>query len=1624
MSHDPPIAIIGMACMFPEAPDLQSFWHNILAKVDAISEPTESWDAKRYLDSGRIKTSAGGYLKDLFRFEPGEFGIMPNSLDGGEPDQFLALRIARDALLDAGYLDKSHDHRDTGVILGHSTYLHRGQGTLIQNHIVVDQTLDVLGELCPDLGEAKLAEIRHLLSSGLPSSTADIAPALVPNVMTGRIANRLDLRGPNYLIDAACSSSLLAVAAACDELRTGRSRMMLAGGVNASLPAEVSVIFTQLGALSGRGRVRPFSTGSDGTLLGEGLGVVVLKRLDDAVQDGDRVYAVVRGIGQASDGRGLGLLAPNLEGETLAIQRAYEQTGIDPTTIGLIEAHGTGIPLGDKTEVAAIKRVFGERGAGQGSLALGSVKSMISHCIPAAGIAGLIKATLSVHHKLLPPTLCEEINPELGLEAPLFVNTEVMPWIQAPGAPRRAGINSFGFGGINAHAIVEEAPSAAVTKSALSPWPSELCVFSASDVPALLALLDQTEARLAQHPEWTLSEIARALSERDGGQAHRLAMVVSDRAALGAALQGARKKLSGPIKERFATRTGLFYSSRPLGGPLAFVFPGEGSQYTGMFGDLAIAFDEVREWFDFWSGLYGETPGERRTDILFPPSTGLSPERRKHLDERLHDMDVGSEAVFIGGQAIAALLRSFGVLPDVMLGHSSGESSALAAAGAIAPGFDALGGFIRELNAVYRRILAEGDIATGALLTVGALTFAEVEQHAAAVDPDIALAMDNCKNQIVLYGAPEAIARLQERLTRASGITQLLPFDRGYHTKAFAKVSEAFLGYYENVGLGRPSVPLYSCATTGLFPESESKIRTLAAAQWSTPVRFRETVERMHDDGVRTFVEVGPSGNLTAFVNDILAGREYRAVATNQRRRGGLDQFLQVLAELYTDARPVALARLFQRRRVASIDLDGPQVKPRRGVLLDNTMPKIRLDDARRTALRALRSPSPNEISRDTATVAEPARAVAAASPAQATSPIQVDSDAESPIEASGIHPDLAADYFGLMRSFLEQQQTVVTAMHSAVPTSNTVPASIDGGPAVSPYTEAHSGGFLDEILEWDASHVVARASLSVHRDNYLAHHVLSGPVSDTDPSLVGLSCVALMVSLEIMAQAAALLAGHAGLHVIENVRAYDWIALDEGELLLEVRAEVTEREGTFRALLLGPTGKAVSAEYVFVPSAPKCAPLAALAEWRPSVWNDEGLYTCGMFHGPLFQSIAHIDGWDDSGIDAQLSRLSLRGFFRHGELPELVMNPVLLDAMGQLAAYWIAQYAGTGFNCFPSTIERIELYATCPEDVDGAHLRARQRPLDPSTRDVGGPRSWDFECVDGTGQPLVRLSNLVNVFFPVPQRFYEVRRDPLGGWLGRPAHAPSPAPSADGTDSSNGRGDLLLWELPLLEEDFCAQSGNIFMRILAQVYLSWNERAEWQALGKTVRGKREWLLGRACMKEAVRAWIYERTGHLLYPSDILVEHDTAGAPFVDGSWRGLLVDAPEVSLSHDDHSCLAAVVEPVSRVGVDRERIGRLQRPELVIESLTAREREQLVGVDESLLQDRVLRLWCAKEAAAKFLGTGLKGEPSAFEVRVRDQNWATALVDHQDVPVHVELIREDTSIIALAREVRWNLQ
>ncbi|WP_457573344.1 beta-ketoacyl synthase N-terminal-like domain-containing protein [Desulfolithobacter sp.] len=1558
-----PVAIIGMACIFPQAPDLKSFWNNILRSVNAVDDPLPEWEADRYIESGRIQTAKGGYLKDLYRFDPRPSGIMPNSLDGGEPDQFLALRVAWEALADAGYLGDEYDHSQTGIILGHSTYLHRGQVNMVQHHIVLDQTLELLEAFYPDLTPAQKEKIRETMKASLPQSNTDIYPGLVPNVMTGRIANRLNLKGPNYLIDAACSSSLLALNGAIEELRSNRCRLMLAGGVNASLPAEVAIIFTELGALSRTGRVCPFAADADGTLLGEGLGIVVLKKLEDALEDGDRIYALIHDIGQSSDGRGQGLLAPSVEGETLAIERAYGSCRIDPATIRLVEAHGTGIPLGDRTEIKALGNVFGQRRGQLPHIALGSVKSMISHCIPAAGIAGVIKTALALHHRILPPTICDRVNPELNIETtPFYINTSVRPWISRPDLVRRAAVNAFGFGGINTHAIMEEAPADAQRPATLSRWPWELFVFSAPDRATLAGKLQNLLEQLENGPERKIDSIAAQLALEDKAQPYRLGFVASDRQDLQRKIQSALKNLADRRTEKSWTlRNSISFASRSLDGKLAFMFPGEGSQYLGMLADLAIHFDGVREWFDCWSGIY-DGDEISRTDILFPPPGESGKKMRAELEERLHSMDTGSEAVFIGSQALFTLLGDLGVKADMMVGHSTGESSALVASGAIkASNKSALASLIKELNLVYREVQAAGDVPTGALLAVGALPRETVLQCLEKTPGNPMVAMDNCASQLVLFGDRDTIATIQEELVQKGGICILLPFDRGYHTPLFAEVSRAFRSYYDEVHLGAPKIPLYSCATADLFPDDPAAARELAAGQWSTTVRFTDTVQKMYDDGARCFIEVGPSANLSAFVNDILKGKDAVALPLDIRKKNSLQQFLTVLAFLFVNRVDMNLGNLFRSRSSALHPDEGENSG--RGILLDNTMPVIHLDQDDLSILRSTvhaAQPSGNAGNSNMPVQGVEFRPESASTVADTTSP---------------------ADATRNLAARLPQDGTQVEFQQGL---------SID---------DEVSAPFLDIIEELDSNRCVAQTVLDVFADHFLQDHILSGKSSLLE-DMLGLSCVPLMVSLEIMAEACALAAGDVNVQTIENIKSFDWIALDGDEITLEVRAErIRDMPEKFSAVILRNGKPVVSALYSFQADR-RLQPLPVLTGAREYRWRPDELYTTGMFHGPTFQSIRRITGWAETGIEAELGELSLTGFFEDGKTPELILNPVLLDATGQLAAYWTAHREGPAFNSFPSTIDRIELYGKQPATLNNLTLTGRRSPGSPA----GEPTAdhlWEYECQDKDGNALFRMSGLANIFFPVPQRFYEVRKDPLQGRLG--------------SLFTEQQADIILWRLDYLPEKFCSQSGRIFLRVLARALLSWEEYDTWlEMASKPLHRQMEWLFGRICIKEGVTHWLQTHTGLKIFPADLVVLHDEHGAPYVETVVeQGIAL--PEISLSHDRKMALAAVAPPGRTIGVDFEHLDRPFDPELM--SATLRESEQLMleGLEGEALREKMFCIWCAREAASKYFKCGLQGNPRQYRVMF-DNQWRQAVVHLGDRQVPVNILKKGTCIAAYA--------
>ncbi|VVJ16019.1 Modular polyketide synthase [Amycolatopsis camponoti] len=508
------IAVIGMACTFPGAPDLEAFWSNVLRGEDAVTEvPAERWDPAVYF--GQSTSKWGGFLPPL-EVDPLDYGIPPSAMGSIDPAQLVSLETARRALADAGYGEREFDREHTSVVFGAEA------GGDLANAGALRSLLDgYLDEVPPEL----LAQ--------LPAPTEDTFPGTLANVISGRIANRLDLGGANYTVDAACGSSLAALDLAAKELRAGTSSLVLCGAVDLHNGIHDYLMFTSAGALSPTGRCRPFDAAADGIALGEGVACLVLKRLSDAERDGDRIYAVVKGVGAASDGKALGLTAPRPEGQHRALERAYRDAGVSPVDVGLVEAHGTGTVVGDATELRTLTGFFADAGAAPGSCVLGSVKSQIGHTKCAAGLAGLIKAALALWHEVVPPTV-HLSKPNEAWDAaasPFTFTTSARPWADPA---RLAGVSAFGFGGTNFHAVLGAGPVAPDRRHGPRDW--------------------------APEAEEVLAGIGQSTGE--------------------------------PLT---AGTAGQSVSGEADPGGVAFLFPGQGSQRIGMLAELFVHFPELAD---------------------------------------------------------------------------------------------------------------------------------------------------------------------------------------------------------------------------------------------------------------------------------------------------------------------------------------------------------------------------------------------------------------------------------------------------------------------------------------------------------------------------------------------------------------------------------------------------------------------------------------------------------------------------------------------------------------------------------------------------------------------------------------------------------------------------------------------------------------------------------------------------------------------------------------------------------------------------------------------------------------------------------------------------------------------
>jgi acyl transferase domain-containing protein len=865
-SRTEPIAVIGLSCRFPSGPDPETFWKALDAGRDLISEiPADRWPINEYYDPdpdvpGKMSTRWGGFLDRVDQFDPEFFGISPREAAAMDPQQRLLLEVAWEALENAGQGPDQLVRDRTGVFVG--------------------LTGDEYAQRINDTGD--LSRFDAYFASGIARSVAG-----------GRISYTLGIQGPNVSIDTACSSSLVAVHTACVNLRAGECRMALAGGANVILSPKITIAFSKSHMMAADGRCKTFDSSADGFVRGEGAGIVVLKKLSDALADGDRVLALIRGSAVNQDGKSSGLTVPNRQAQEAVIRLALASGRVAPLDVNYVEAHGTGTALGDPIEAHALAAVLGPGRTADNPLVIGSVKTNTGHLEAAAGIAGLIKVILSLRAGRIPPHLhMRVLNPHIqwgGL--PIVIPVDGRDW--SPGTVKRiAGVSAFGFSGTNAHVIVEEAPredvlaaqaqSVAQTVTQTVERPRHILALSARTPEALQQLVD----RYVDMLDSSTAEVADICFTANAGRHHhneRLALTATTREELRDGLR-ARTGYAGRI-ERDSRR-------------VAFLFTGQGSQWAGMGRELYETQPVFRQAVDQCAEFL--TLERPLKDLMCDENTG-------ELDETVYTQPV----LFAFEWALAQLWKSWGIEPAAVLGHSVGEYVALCVAG------------VWSLQDGLSLIQARGQLmqrlGPGWGMTALQTSEARAEEAIRGLERWVSLAAVNAPESVVVSGRVQELVILEERLAAAGIQTKRLPVSHAFHSPQMEEVASEFAKLVLNVEFRAPRVAVISSVTGQAVGLGELKQAAYWQRQVRDAVRFQAGMATLSEAGYDVFLEIGPAPTLTGLGRQCI-GRDGQLWAISMRReRSVWQQMLDSLAQLYVRGADVAWSGFdapYSRRRV------------------------------------------------------------------------------------------------------------------------------------------------------------------------------------------------------------------------------------------------------------------------------------------------------------------------------------------------------------------------------------------------------------------------------------------------------------------------------------------------------------------------------------------------------------------------------------------------------------------------------------------------------------------------------------------------------------------------------------
>ena len=945
-----PIAIIGVSALMPDAPNLESFWQNILdSKVSIRQIPEHRWigPIDHFMRDGGPGNIEEGYtyarigaVVEGYEFDWRRWKQPPGTLTQIDLAQQWAVSVAASAIEHAGYdgEKKDIDRLRTGVAFANAL---GGENRNLSNiRIYSNHTKEIAQSF--GMPAANAQKFMDSINEGAPRVNEDTMPGELANVVAGRVSNLLDLQGPNFAMDAACASSLATLMDACRLLQMRQVDVMIAGATDRSMDAPTFAKFSAIGALSPT-HSTPFDAGANGFVMGEGAGAFVLKRLSDAIAHGDEIHSVIRGVGGSSDGRGKGITAPSQRGQIQAIARAYSQAQYDVTTVELVEAHGTSTKVGDATELGTLSLLWEGSPAGN-HVAVGSIKSQIGHLKAAAGMAGLIKAVMALHHRTIPPSAgFKTPNPTVDWDNnAFFVPTEARDWPRPLHHPRRAGVSAFGFGGTNYHialegyepefhtplaqqwearwnayaeqsetstpvtsadSILDSSAKPVMTHEQMKAVEGGILLLSANELESLQSQLESIGFEGTHFDEdprglRLSSALSAASINYSADDPFRMCIIATSWAELHKRTALASKAMNDPEKWGFLQAQGILLTNDPALHPkakIAHMYPGQGSQYVGMTYDLHQRYSAVQKvWQQADETMVEVLEGETLSSFVL--RSNLTKEERVEAEHKLKQTEYTQPAMLTADLAIERALNDHGQKPDMVAGHSLGEYAALMSAG------------ILDMDGALRASAARGTemgsvvIEDKGLMASVMAPYEEVDNVLSAIDGYVIAANKNSPKMTVVAGETKPVQQAMAQFEERGFQCVPLATSHAFHSRIVAPANEPLRRFLEGLEIRWPSIPITANVDGSFYPMdgSDSKIGILEklAPQMASAVEWTTQIETMYAAGARAFIEVGPKRALTMFAVQILEDKPHLPIMTNHPKQGGIATFLSALGTL------------------------------------------------------------------------------------------------------------------------------------------------------------------------------------------------------------------------------------------------------------------------------------------------------------------------------------------------------------------------------------------------------------------------------------------------------------------------------------------------------------------------------------------------------------------------------------------------------------------------------------------------------------------------------------------------------------------------------------------------------